>query len=222
MWAVPQFRVAQRFLLVAGTPEALKHIFQNAQRKYEKDLDFSFAPFLAILGTGLVTAHGDLWQQQRVLIGPALRHDILEDVPGIAARAAARLIRKLEPSRGTGRPVDLEHEFRLLTLQIIGEAVLSLPPEECDKVRCSPPMTTRSAPSPLLHDKARCPPLSGPQPLLLDTGFAPLSFPSCAPPFRSSSPMPCAVSPSSRSLPRKAALELLKRSFLIWLEVLMI
>jgi hypothetical protein len=30
--------------------------------------------------------------------------------------------------------VDLEEEFRLLTLQIIGEAILSLPPEECDRV----------------------------------------------------------------------------------------
>eukprot|EP00884_Botryococcus_braunii_P016181 jgi/Botrbrau1/3246/Bobra.174_1s0018.1 len=49
-------------------------------------------------------------------------------------RAATRLIRKLERFRGTGCPVDLEHEFRLLTLQIIGEAVLSLPPEECDQV----------------------------------------------------------------------------------------
>jgi hypothetical protein len=30
--------------------------------------------------------------------------------------------------------VDMEEEFRLLTLQVIGEAILSLPPEECDKV----------------------------------------------------------------------------------------
>ena len=30
--------------------------------------------------------------------------------------------------------VDMEEEFRLLTLQVIGEAILSLPPEECDRV----------------------------------------------------------------------------------------
>jgi hypothetical protein len=30
--------------------------------------------------------------------------------------------------------VHLEEEFRLLTLQVIGEAILSLPPEECDRV----------------------------------------------------------------------------------------
>jgi hypothetical protein len=33
-----------------------------------------------------------------------------------------------------GGAVELEEEFRLLTLQIIGEAILSLAPEECDRV----------------------------------------------------------------------------------------
>jgi hypothetical protein len=43
----------------------------------------------------------------------------------------------LSPCRGTGEVVHLEEEFRLLTLQVIGEAILSLPPEECDRVRGS-------------------------------------------------------------------------------------
>lgn len=37
-------------------------------------------------------------------------------------------------AQGTKRPVDMEEEFRLLTLQVIGEAILGLPYEECDKV----------------------------------------------------------------------------------------
>lgn len=57
---------------------------------------------------------------------------------GIAMHAAGRLGAKLEAARGSGRPVDMEEEFRLLTLQVIGEAVLSLPPEECDRVRVGP------------------------------------------------------------------------------------
>jgi hypothetical protein len=43
----------------------------------------------------------------------------------------------LSSCRGTGQVVHLEEEFRLLTLQVIGEAILSLPPEECDRVRGS-------------------------------------------------------------------------------------
>jgi len=211
--------VGHRKLLVVGSARAAREIFQTKARRFSKDLDFSFKPFLPILGTGLVTASGGLWQSQRLLIAPALRVDILEAVPRIAVAAAERLARKLEAAlaaaaaaggeegeaaaaaaalaaaaaasagdeggapkgsgaRGDVSPasvmlspasragsaaslagsaaaaaaaaaapppplssladaeavVDMEEEFRLLTLQIIGEAVLSLPPAECDRV----------------------------------------------------------------------------------------
>jgi cytochrome P450 len=229
--------VGHRKLLVVGSAPAAREIFQTKARRFSKDLDFSFKPFLPILGTGLVTASGSLWRAQRLLIAPALRVDILESVPRIAVAAAERLARKLERAladekarnegeaataaaavvavaaaeeenekeeangskaasvrtrgdvspasvmlspasragsaaslaaaetaaaagtaatnnnntttnttndKSTSTPlsslsgveavVDMEEEFRLLTLQIIGEAVLSLPPEECDRV----------------------------------------------------------------------------------------
>ena len=53
---------------------------QTKQRIYDKDTDFSYHPFMPILGTGLVTANGSLWQTQRLLIGPALRVDMLDEV----------------------------------------------------------------------------------------------------------------------------------------------
>lgn len=67
--------------------------------------------------------------------GPALRTGILDDIIPIAKRAVDRLSLKLEGRRNTGVAVDLEQEFRLLTLQVIGDAVLSMDPEECDRVR---------------------------------------------------------------------------------------
>lgn len=42
-----------------------------------------------------MTANGSLWQTQRVLIGPALRVEILDDVITIAKSAVDRLSRKL-------------------------------------------------------------------------------------------------------------------------------
>ena len=88
--------VGHRKLLVVGSAPAAREIFQTKARRFSKDLDFSFKPFLPILGTGLVTASGALWQSQRLLIAPALRVDILEAVPRIAVAAAERLARKLE------------------------------------------------------------------------------------------------------------------------------
>ena len=57
---------------------------------------------------------------------------------GVAKRAADRISVKLEAAKRSGKAIDMEEEFRLLTLQVIGEAVLSLPPEECDRVSAAP------------------------------------------------------------------------------------
>ena len=137
-----QMVIGHRRMVVVGSAEGAREIFQTKVRAFAKDLDFSFKPFLPILGTGLVTASGPLWQSQRLLIAPALRVDVLEVVPGIAVRAAERLCVKLRGvlEKAAARDaqlapvVDMEDEFRLLTLQVIGEAVLSLPPDECDAV----------------------------------------------------------------------------------------
>lgn len=138
-WATPEtplvrFRILHRVGLIATTPADARRIFQTKQRVYTKDTDFSYRPFLSILGTGLVTANGKAWQHQRLLMAPAFRVNMLDEILPIAQRATDRLSRKLESLRGTGVAIDMNEEFRLLTLQVIGEAILSLPAAECDAV----------------------------------------------------------------------------------------
>ena len=67
-------------------------------------------------------------------ISKALRVEILDDIIGIATRATERVCAKLDVVKGMGVSVDMENEFRLLTLQVIGEAILSLSPEESDEL----------------------------------------------------------------------------------------
>ena len=129
-----RFRVLDKECILVRGPAALKRVFQTKAKQYGKDKGFTYHPFMGILGSGLVTSDGDLWQKQRLLIGPALRIDILDNIVAIAHRAVRRLGDKLEASKGSGQPVDMEDEFRRLTLQVIGEAILSLGPEECDAV----------------------------------------------------------------------------------------
>jgi cytochrome P450 len=113
-----RYRILGTHSVIVADPNALKRIFQTRFKNYVKDLRLSYHPFLPILGTGLVTADGELWQKQRLLMAPALRVDILDDIIPIAKRAVDRLGDKLEALRGTGTPVHLEEEFRLLTLQV--------------------------------------------------------------------------------------------------------
>eukprot|EP00873_Tetraselmis_striata_P039395 jgi/Tetstr1/459659/TSEL_005015.t1 len=129
-----RFRVLNKECVLVRGPAALKRVFQTKQRQYGKDTGFTYHPFMSILGSGLVTSDGPLWQQQRLLIGPALRIDILDKVIGVAKGAVDRLSAKLTRARGSGKPVNMEEEFRCLTLQVIGKAILNLEPEECDAV----------------------------------------------------------------------------------------
>lgn len=129
-----RFRVLNKECVLVRGPAALKRVFQTRQRTYGKDTGFTYHPFMSILGSGLVTSDGQLWQQQRLLIGPALRMDILDKVVGVAKAATDRLSDKLMRMRGTGKAVNMEEELRHLALQVIGKAILNLEPEECDAV----------------------------------------------------------------------------------------
>ena len=70
----------QRHMVVLGSPEAMRRVLQTGVKNYVKDTDFSYKPFMPILGSGLVSAHGELWQHQRLLMAPTLRVHALEDV----------------------------------------------------------------------------------------------------------------------------------------------
>ena len=137
---IVKVRALNTYLVIVGSPQGMKQVFQTKQRDYGKDVGVSYQHFLNILGvgptSGLVTAEGEHWRRQRSLLGQTLRTDILDAVIGIGKRAADRLSQKLEMHRGSGQAVDMEEQFRLLTLQVIGEAMLSLPADECDEVPC--------------------------------------------------------------------------------------
>ena len=126
--------IGLRKMVLVGTAQGMKEVYQTKFRAFHKDLDFSFLPYLPILGTGLVTAHGEQWQKQRLLMAPTLRVDILSSVIRLTREAVDRLSLKIDAAKASNQPIEMEEEFRLMTLQIIGGAVLSLSPDECDQV----------------------------------------------------------------------------------------
>ena len=123
------------YFIPVCSPQGLKRVFQTKQRIYDKDRDFSYRPFLSLLGTGLVTSAGQDWFHQRSLVAPALRVEVLPGLIKVSRRAAGRLSQQLQAAKAKHEAVDMADAFRHLTLQVIGEAVLSLPPDECDRVR---------------------------------------------------------------------------------------
>lgn len=129
-----RFNIFGEQFVVVAEPRFLKSIWQTNIRAYTKDKTFSYKPFLPLLGSGLVTSEGELWRKQRLLVSTVFRIDILKEIVGMAKRATDRFSLELERVRGTTIVVDLEEIFRKLALQVIGEALMGLTPEECDSV----------------------------------------------------------------------------------------
>lgn len=111
-WCLP----FEDWVVVRGG-SAMRSVFQTKFRDFNKEVAMSFHPFLCILGTGLVTSHGDLWQKQRKLMTPAFKGDILQEVIGISYNATNRLDEKLRACAKAKDSVEMDEEFRLLTLQ---------------------------------------------------------------------------------------------------------
>eukprot|EP00039_Didymoeca_costata_P012152 m.173902 g.173902 ORF g.173902 m.173902 type:complete len:509 (+) comp15397_c0_seq8:109-1635(+) len=116
--------------VVITDPKHLRQVMDKNQRNYPKELELSYKHFLHILGTGLVTSSGESWKRQRNLVSGALRFDILEDTADVAKRAVDRLSTKLASVKN----IEIAEEFRVMTLQVIGELILSLTPEESERV----------------------------------------------------------------------------------------
>ena len=104
--------------IVVRGGEAMRAVLQSQFRDFQKEVGVSFHPFLCILGSGLVTSEGQLWQSQRRLMTPAFKGDILQEVIGISISATRRLAAKLESCRASGSTIEIDEEFRLLTLQV--------------------------------------------------------------------------------------------------------
>lgn len=123
------FNVVNQRVVYVNDPKLIKRVLLTNQRNYNKDTATSYKHFMCLLGKGLVTSEGEKWRKGRLLLSHALRIDILEEIPEITHRAISKLLAKMKSG-----PVDLNEEFRHMTLQVIGEAALSLTPEETDAI----------------------------------------------------------------------------------------
>jgi cytochrome P450 len=119
--------------LVTSDPEFIRHVIVGAADNYVKDLR-AMGAFLDILGHGLLTSDGELWKKQRAVLARAFRIEALRNVAEASIRAVDRLAAVLDAHARSGRPVDIGAQMRRLTLQVIAEATLQMPPHQSDDV----------------------------------------------------------------------------------------
>lgn len=118
--------------IIVSDPALLKIILATKMNTFKKDTQWTYKPFMVLLGNGLVTSDGPSWKKQRLLLANHLKTGILKDIPEMSLQAVQRLCVKLDAVKASGKTIEMAEEFRTMTLQVIAGTVLSLPPGESD------------------------------------------------------------------------------------------
>jgi cytochrome P450 len=120
---VVKLRVAGRHLVLATSPDAIRHIMITHADDYVR-LPFGRRVLGPIVGRGLLVSEGETWRRQRRAMAPAFTP---RNVP-IMARHIIRCTEvacdRLERSRGT--QVNLLHELQMLSLEIAANSLFSM------------------------------------------------------------------------------------------------
>ncbi|KAG5475244.1 hypothetical protein LSCM1_03355 [Leishmania martiniquensis] len=128
------YKVGSMRVVYINEPRLLRRVLLTHQRNYRKALAAAYKHFMCLLGTGLVTSEDEQWKKRRLLLSHALRVDILDNIPEMAIRAIDRVLQKLDAVDRKKPYLDLNEEYRHMTLQVISESALSLSAEECDRI----------------------------------------------------------------------------------------
>jgi cytochrome P450 len=120
---VVKLRVAGRDLILAASPDAIRHMMITHADDYVR-LPFGRRVLGPIVGRGLLVSEGETWRRQRRAMAPAFTP---RNVP-IMARHIIRCTEvacdRLERSRGT--QVNLLHELQMLSLEIAANSLFSM------------------------------------------------------------------------------------------------
>lgn len=126
--AVLEVRMFGKRCYIVSDPGLIQRMMSTHMKNYPK-ATMGYEAFRPVLGKGLITASGDNWKRQRTALNRAFRSEILDDIVQISVQAADRLVDRVD-----GGTFDMSEAFRSLTLQVISQAVTSLPHEVCEGV----------------------------------------------------------------------------------------
>jgi cytochrome P450 len=109
-------------LVVVRGPEAVRHVLLAHQDNYRKSNQYELlAP---VLGSGLVTSSGELWQRQRKLVQPMFAKRHLGVFADHMAQAAATALEAWERQWPDGHPLELAEEILHIGLDTVGRALV--------------------------------------------------------------------------------------------------
>lgn len=103
-------------------PEGVRHVLAGSRAGYSKRNRF-YRQIAEALGSGLLTAEGELWQHQRRLIQPLFTRRQIASYADLMAEEAAAVASRWESAAADGRSADANDEMVRLTLRVVGRSI---------------------------------------------------------------------------------------------------
>ncbi len=112
---IPLSRGHMFYLL--SRPEHAEHVLVRHQDRYARAC--TYRPLKALLGDGLLTAEGAVWQRHRGLVQPVFSHRHVQSF----APAIVEATRNRVAQWPSGNTIDIAAEMRTLTMEVIGRVL---------------------------------------------------------------------------------------------------
>jgi cytochrome P450 len=112
-------------LFFLSDPDAIQRVLLENQANYSKRTR-DYEAMKPVLGEGLLTSDGALWQRQRRTIQPAFHHTVLDRFADLITRETEETLRSWRPAAARGEALDLAREMSRLALTIVGKALFGV------------------------------------------------------------------------------------------------
>jgi cytochrome P450 len=119
---VAMMRTRLKDVAVVRGPEAVRHVLLANQDNYRKSNQYELLE--PVLGKGLVTSAGELWQRQRRLVQPVFAKRHLGVFADQMAQAAGSALDAWERQWPDGQPLELAEEILHIGLDTVGRALV--------------------------------------------------------------------------------------------------
>ena len=117
-----RIRLAHEQIHLLVDPDHIRQVLTVNAAKYVKGI--SYTSLSHLLGHGLLTSDGELWQRQRALIKPAFgRQHTVEEIP-LITQCGYRLVERLDSKAKSGEVFDLVPELMSFALDVVCRAAM--------------------------------------------------------------------------------------------------
>jgi cytochrome P450 len=103
-------------------PDGVQRVLAGSRDGYSKDTP-GYREIAGVIGRGLLTSEGPLWQRKRRLIQPLFTRKQIATYATLMADEASRTADRWDRREGQQRTVDAHSEMTRLTLRVVGRAI---------------------------------------------------------------------------------------------------